>query len=349
MAFREICPAGPGYQYSASALQFNQRATEQLGNRGVSLVTHTGSGNQGIPLSIKLQPVLLLNQNCTRFCCRVSVCSYAPSFPGVRTGTTSSSSSTSRELHKPSTGGGPDSSLVTGSSRGSTGSTHTHLHTQSRPSLPQSPQPQPQTPQSQPRPQSPQPRPQSPVTGPQTPQSQPRPHSPPSQALPQPRPQPPLTGPQTPQSYPRPQSPQPQPQSPPHQSLPQPWPQSPPPQSPRPLSPVTRPQTPQFQPRPQTPPVQREPHPRPASPPVSRPVQPGSAGSTTTQDKPWSPNQPRTPQIQPDSSSSQAAQQPQTTGRQDSGLFIHYLLPILLLPEGLHFHPCFLTAVLQRQ
>ncbi|KAJ0022516.1 hypothetical protein NQD34_010006, partial [Periophthalmus magnuspinnatus] len=32
-AFKEICPAGPGYHYSASALQFNQRAIEQLGHR----------------------------------------------------------------------------------------------------------------------------------------------------------------------------------------------------------------------------------------------------------------------------------------------------------------------------
>lgn len=43
MAFKEICPAGPGYQYSASTLQFNQRITEQLGNNGALLVTH---GNQ---------------------------------------------------------------------------------------------------------------------------------------------------------------------------------------------------------------------------------------------------------------------------------------------------------------
>ncbi|CAG02115.1 unnamed protein product, partial [Tetraodon nigroviridis] len=30
-AFKELCPAGPGYQYSASAQQFNQRVSEQLG------------------------------------------------------------------------------------------------------------------------------------------------------------------------------------------------------------------------------------------------------------------------------------------------------------------------------
>ena len=45
VAFKEICPAGPGYHYSASALQFNQRVTEQLGGRGAPLVTH---GNQDI-------------------------------------------------------------------------------------------------------------------------------------------------------------------------------------------------------------------------------------------------------------------------------------------------------------
>lgn len=47
VAFREICPAGPGYQYSASALQFNQRVNEQLGNRGASLVTHVSHESQG--------------------------------------------------------------------------------------------------------------------------------------------------------------------------------------------------------------------------------------------------------------------------------------------------------------
>uniref|UniRef100_A0A3B5B9M9 Latent-transforming growth factor beta-binding protein 1 n=1 Tax=Stegastes partitus TaxID=144197 RepID=A0A3B5B9M9_9TELE len=36
VAFKEICPAGPGYHYSASAVQFNQRVTEQLGSRGAS-------------------------------------------------------------------------------------------------------------------------------------------------------------------------------------------------------------------------------------------------------------------------------------------------------------------------
>ncbi|XP_041667187.1 latent-transforming growth factor beta-binding protein 4 isoform X3 [Cheilinus undulatus] len=47
VAFKEICPAGPGYHYSASALSFNQRANEQLGGRGASLVTNGNQDNQG--------------------------------------------------------------------------------------------------------------------------------------------------------------------------------------------------------------------------------------------------------------------------------------------------------------
>lgn len=46
VAFKEICPAGPGYHYSASALQFNQRVSEQLGGRGAPLVTHGNQDNQ---------------------------------------------------------------------------------------------------------------------------------------------------------------------------------------------------------------------------------------------------------------------------------------------------------------
>ncbi|KAM8905293.1 latent-transforming growth factor beta-binding protein 4-like isoform 2-T2 [Spinachia spinachia] len=46
VAFKETCPAGPGYHYSASALQFNQRAAEQLGTRGAPLVNPgPGSGS----------------------------------------------------------------------------------------------------------------------------------------------------------------------------------------------------------------------------------------------------------------------------------------------------------------
>lgn len=45
VAFKEICPAGPGYHYSASALQFNQRVNQQLGGGGATLVPH--QENQG--------------------------------------------------------------------------------------------------------------------------------------------------------------------------------------------------------------------------------------------------------------------------------------------------------------
>ncbi|XP_076027506.1 latent-transforming growth factor beta-binding protein 4-like isoform X2 [Genypterus blacodes] len=46
VAFKDICPAGPGYHYSASALQFNQRVTEQLGSRGAPVVTQGHKDNQ---------------------------------------------------------------------------------------------------------------------------------------------------------------------------------------------------------------------------------------------------------------------------------------------------------------
>uniref|UniRef100_UPI0037E812CD latent-transforming growth factor beta-binding protein 4 n=1 Tax=Semicossyphus pulcher TaxID=241346 RepID=UPI0037E812CD len=47
VAFKEICPAGPGYHYSSSALQFNQRVNEHLGSRGALLVTSANQDNQG--------------------------------------------------------------------------------------------------------------------------------------------------------------------------------------------------------------------------------------------------------------------------------------------------------------
>nr|XP_057935549.1 latent-transforming growth factor beta-binding protein 4 isoform X3 [Doryrhamphus excisus] len=46
-AFKEICPAGPGYHYSPSALQFSQRAAEELGTRGAQLVTNGNTDRQG--------------------------------------------------------------------------------------------------------------------------------------------------------------------------------------------------------------------------------------------------------------------------------------------------------------
>ncbi|XP_061916705.1 latent-transforming growth factor beta-binding protein 4 isoform X4 [Entelurus aequoreus] len=44
VAFKEICPAGPGYHYSPSAVQFSQRAAEHLGTQGAQLVTHLDQG-----------------------------------------------------------------------------------------------------------------------------------------------------------------------------------------------------------------------------------------------------------------------------------------------------------------
>ncbi|XP_049432197.1 latent-transforming growth factor beta-binding protein 4 isoform X2 [Epinephelus fuscoguttatus] len=220
VAFKEICPAGPGYHYSASALQFNQRVNEHLGSRGVQLVTDSNQDNQG---------------------------------PG--SGTSSSGASRSQQI--PSSSGAStslSSSSGVGSSTGSAGTSITHI----RPSLPL-PQPRPQ-----PHP-LPQPRP------------QPRPQ-PPSQPRPQPQPQPP--------SQPRPQ---PQPPS-------QPRPQPQPPSQPRP------------QPQPQ-PPSQPRPQPRPADTPPSRPVQPGSTGTTASQDKPQTPSRPGTQQNQPDPALSFTTQQ----------------------------------------
>ncbi|XP_037123275.1 LOW QUALITY PROTEIN: latent-transforming growth factor beta-binding protein 1-like [Syngnathus acus] len=44
-AFREICPAGPGYHYSASVLPFSQKtAADQLGTRGAANRQHHGAG-----------------------------------------------------------------------------------------------------------------------------------------------------------------------------------------------------------------------------------------------------------------------------------------------------------------
>ncbi|XP_030621883.1 latent-transforming growth factor beta-binding protein 4 [Chanos chanos] len=43
VAFKEICPAGPGYYYSASAIKFNQRLAEQHGTGGPILVSQTST------------------------------------------------------------------------------------------------------------------------------------------------------------------------------------------------------------------------------------------------------------------------------------------------------------------
>ncbi|XP_067101951.1 LOW QUALITY PROTEIN: latent-transforming growth factor beta-binding protein 4 [Osmerus mordax] len=59
VGFKEICPAGPGYHYSASAIQFNQRVAEQHGTGGPPVVPSGGgsatpqqpaSGGQARPL-----------------------------------------------------------------------------------------------------------------------------------------------------------------------------------------------------------------------------------------------------------------------------------------------------------
>ncbi|XP_059187069.1 latent-transforming growth factor beta-binding protein 4 isoform X2 [Centropristis striata] len=175
VAFKEICPAGPGFHYSASALQFTQRAAEQLGSRGALLVTHSNQDHQG-------------------------------------PGSGSSSSGASRTQEKPSTsgataGGGSSASGV-GSSAASGGSSRTQFRP-SRPQPPPQPPPPPQPkplPQPQPRPvDSPSFRPVQPgstsITStqdkPQTPgrptTQQNRPDSAPSITT-QPRPQPPTTG-----------------------------------------------------------------------------------------------------------------------------------------------------------
>lgn len=46
VAFKEICPAGPGYQYSPSTLKFNQRVSEPEGG-GAVLVNGSNKENQG--------------------------------------------------------------------------------------------------------------------------------------------------------------------------------------------------------------------------------------------------------------------------------------------------------------
>ncbi|XP_040901991.1 LOW QUALITY PROTEIN: latent-transforming growth factor beta-binding protein 4 [Toxotes jaculatrix] len=172
VAFKEICPAGPGYHYSASALQFSQRATEQLGGQGTPLVTHSNQDNQGADSG-------------------------------------SSSSGASRSQQKPSssgvTAGGASTSLSSASGVGSSAGSADTSSTQTRPSLRQ-PQPRPPSqPQTRLAAGSPSTRPVQPgSTGttvthdkPQTPgrpaTQQSRPESAPSFTT-QPRPQPPSTG-----------------------------------------------------------------------------------------------------------------------------------------------------------
>ncbi|XP_031162558.2 latent-transforming growth factor beta-binding protein 4 isoform X1 [Sander lucioperca] len=103
VAFKEICPAGPGYHYSASALQFNQRVAEQLGSRGALLVPHGNQDKQGPGSGSRSQQI--------------------PSSSGATAMGVSTSLSSASGV---------------GSSGGSAGASRTHI----RPSLPQ-PHPQP--------------------------------------------------------------------------------------------------------------------------------------------------------------------------------------------------------------
>ncbi|XP_041851122.1 latent-transforming growth factor beta-binding protein 1 isoform X2 [Melanotaenia boesemani] len=59
VAFKEICPAGPGYYYSASTLQFSQRVPDQVGGQGLlptaqdNTGPESGSRNRGASTSQK--------------------------------------------------------------------------------------------------------------------------------------------------------------------------------------------------------------------------------------------------------------------------------------------------------
>ncbi|XP_053176279.1 latent-transforming growth factor beta-binding protein 4 [Scomber japonicus] len=253
VAFKEICPAGPGYHYSASALQFNQRATEQLGGRGAQLVTHGNQDTQGAGSGFN------------------------------------SSAGASRSQQTPTSSGataGEPPPQLPRPQQPRPQPPPQQPRPQPPPQQPRPQQPRPQQPQlrpQQPPPQTQQPRPQPP---PQQPQPRPQPQQPHYQPTPQqPRPQQPQPRPQPP-----PQQPQPRPQQPHHQPTPQqprpqqpqPRPHQPTPQQPRPQQPQPRPHQPtpqqprpqQPQPRPQPPPQQ--PQPRPAGSPSSyRPVEPG--------------------------------------------------------------------------
>ncbi|XP_019223206.1 latent-transforming growth factor beta-binding protein 4 isoform X3 [Oreochromis niloticus] len=56
VAFKEICPAGPGYQYSPSTLKFNQRVSEPEGGGRAVLVNGSNKDNQG-PVSGSRSPL----------------------------------------------------------------------------------------------------------------------------------------------------------------------------------------------------------------------------------------------------------------------------------------------------
>ncbi|KAK2846559.1 hypothetical protein Q5P01_009558 [Channa striata] len=109
VAFKEICPAGPGYHYSASAVHFNQRVNEQLGGRGALLVPHGNQDNQR-----RQEPVSGSSSS------GVSGSQQKPSSSGAAGGASTSQSSAS--------------GVGSSSGSASTGSSHT------RPSPPQPPQ-----------------------------------------------------------------------------------------------------------------------------------------------------------------------------------------------------------------
>lgn len=50
-AFKEICPAGPGYHYSASAVRINQRLAEMLDTGGPPLVSENGRTSTQVVVS----------------------------------------------------------------------------------------------------------------------------------------------------------------------------------------------------------------------------------------------------------------------------------------------------------
>ncbi|CAK6979726.1 latent-transforming growth factor beta-binding protein 2 isoform X4 [Scomber scombrus] len=162
VAFKEICPAGPGYHYSASALQFNQRATEQLGGRGAPLVTHGDQDMQGAGSGSNSSAGASRSQQ-------------TPTSSGATAGEPPPQQPRPQQPQRQPPPQQPPPQQPPPQ--------------QPRPQQPR-PRPQPQLPPQQPRPQ---PQPQQPR--PQQPQHQPTPQQPrPQQPQPRPQPQQPLRG-----------------------------------------------------------------------------------------------------------------------------------------------------------
>ncbi|XP_044210689.1 latent-transforming growth factor beta-binding protein 2 isoform X1 [Thunnus albacares] len=168
VAFKEICPAGPGYHYSASALQFNHRVNDLLGGQGAPLVPH---GNQDIQ--------------------------------GPGSGSNSSGASTSQS--RPTQPQQPQTRPQPPPQQPRPPPQQPRPPPQQPRPPPQQPRPPPQQPR--PPPQQPRPPPQQPRPPPQQPRpspQQPRPQPPPQQPRPQPPPQQPRPQPQPQQPQPRP-------------------------------------------------------------------------------------------------------------------------------------------------